>query len=145
MKTIKKTIDIKAPAQKVWDVLMKEEYNSQWYECFMPGTKAETDWQPGSKVTFTDPEGSGMLGVITANEPAKLLHITYNGFVNKGQEDVDSEMAKAYSGSTEIYKLSENDGKTTLDIAAAMGDDYYEEMSKAWEEALDMIKQFSEK
>ncbi|RVU01406.1 SRPBCC domain-containing protein [Mucilaginibacter limnophilus] len=144
IKTIKKTITIDAPAQKVWDVLMKDEYNIQWYAYFMPGTKAETDWQVGSKVRFTDDSNSGITGIITANEPAKLLHITYNGLVDKGRDDFDSDMAKAYSGSNEIYTLIERDNKTTLDIAADMGDDYYDEMSAAWEEALKKIKQLSE-
>ena len=144
IKTIKKDITINATAQKVWDVLIKEEYNAQWYECFSPGTKAETDWQTGSKVRFVDPDGNGITGVITANEPAKLLYITYKGFIDKGQEDFDSDMAKTYSGTTEIYTLTESDGKTSLDIEAPMGDEYYEEMSKAWEEALKLIKQLSE-
>lgn len=57
MKSVTNVIRIKAPAQKVWDVLTKPEYTKQ----YMFGCEPVTDWKSGSAVIWRGQyEGAAM-------------------------------------------------------------------------------------
>ena len=144
-KKIRKSINITAPSKKVWDVLQLDQYTSIWYEEFSPGTRAHTDWKEGSKAIFTDNSGSGIIGIITKNKPYESLELEYNGVVDKGKEDYESESAKQMKGSVEKYHLQENAGVTELNVELDMDEKYYDYMSEAWDKALLKIKEISEK
>ncbi|HRO43305.1 MAG TPA: SRPBCC domain-containing protein [Flavipsychrobacter sp.] len=144
MKTIKKSITINAPKERVWEVLLQDQYTREWYSEFKEGSHAETDWQEGSKVMFLDGEGCGMLGRIVTNKPYELLDVVFDGFVMYGKEDFESEGAKAVKGSHETYWLTENNGSTQLDVASDMGEDWYDGMVEAWDRALIRFKSLAE-
>jgi uncharacterized protein YndB with AHSA1/START domain len=145
MKVIKKSIVINAPKETVWEVLLQDKYNTQWYAAFNPGTKATTDWQLGSRATFTDNNNAGITGIITENKPYEILAMEYDGEVVNNVPVFDSEMANLMKGSKEVYILAEKDGRTQLDISLDMGEDYFDMMSEQWEKALEIIKELSEK
>ena len=142
--TVKKSIEINAPKEKVWDILLQDNFTRIWYAAFSEGSHAETDWQLGSKAVFTDNSGCGIFGEIVENKTAEVISIEYQGEVVNGEEVYTSEAAEAIKGSHETYRLSENNGVTKLDISVDMGAEYYEMMSKAWDEALAKIKELAE-
>lgn len=141
---IKKSIEINAPKEDVWKTLIEKERNTQWFAVFSEGTEVQTDWKVGSKATFADGSGSGIVGVVTDNNPGEMLAIEYSGMMRNGNEDFDSEEAKAVKGYREIYWLKEANGMTQLDIQSDMGADYFDEMSASWDKALAKIKELSE-
>ena len=143
-KTIKQSVDIAAPRERVWDVLLKDETFRQWAAEFMEGSYAETDWQLGSKAAFLDPAGNGMIGRIVASDRPELLEISYDGQVVTGKEDFDSPEAQQFKGAREAYRLTERSGKTRLDIEADMAETYYADMSEAWVRALAKVKELAE-
>lgn len=145
MRTIKKSIDINAPRDRVWDVLFGDEYTKIWYAEFAEGSHAETDWKVGSKAVFTDKKGEGMISRIDANRPNEFLSLEYLGFIMNGKEDYESAGAKSMMGGHETYKLSEKSGHTHLDITSDMGEEYYDSMAKAWDKALMKVKGLAEK
>lgn len=145
-KTIKKTIVINAPKESVWNVLLEDQYNRQWYAEFSVGTHAVTDWHQGSKVVFINETEGGIVGRIIENKPYEVLSIEYDGMVSKdGVEDLDSKVAQEMKGIKEIYLLSPEDGSIRLDVSCDMGVDYFEHMSLAWDKAMQKIKELSEK
>ena len=96
-----KSILINSPAEKVWQVLLGPGYIRDWYTAFGEGVEAKTDWQLGSKASFTDKNGDGIVGRIVTHEPNKKITIEYDGYIAKGQEDFTSEAAlsaKRYAG-----------------------------------------------
>ena len=141
---IKKSVEINASNDKVWNVLILDEYNREWYSAFSEGTHAETDWKVGSKVVFFDKSKDGMIGKIIENEPGKSLVIEYDGVIMQGLEDYDSEVAKKVKGGQESYILTDVDGATNLAISSDMDPEYYEMMSEQWDVALDKIKTLAE-
>ena len=143
-KQIKKNIDIQASKENVWEVLLNDSFTRIWYAEFSEGSHADTDWHVGSKAVFKDHSGSGIVGTIIANEPAKLLSIEYNGFVNKGVEEYEGRIAESVKGARETYHLSENDGFVTVAIECDMDETMFDTMSAAWEKALSKIKSLSE-
>ena len=143
MKTIKKSIEISAPKESVWAVLLEDAYSRDWMSFFMPGTRAKTDWIEGHKIAFVDNSNNGIVGKITEKKPYERLVFTYDGMIYNGVEDFESENSKAMKGVTESYRLSSKEGATLLEIESGMDDDNFEEMSKAWESALQRISELS--
>ncbi len=143
MKTIKKEIEISAPKEKVWAVLLEDTYNKDWYSLFSEGTTAKTDWIEGHKVIFTDKTNNGIVGRIARKKPYEKLQFVYEGFVINGTEDYDSDLAKQYKGAEETYRLEGDGDKTILSVSVDMGDYMYDEMNRKWETALQRISELS--
>jgi len=143
MKTIKKEIEISAPREKVWAVLLDETYNSDWYSIFSEGTTAKSDWIEGHKISFTNKTGSGIVGKIARKKPYEKLQFVYDGMIVNGTEDYDSPMAKSVIGIEETYRLSDKNGNTLLEISCDMVDEHFDEMSRLWEAALQRISELS--
>lgn len=143
-KTIKKSIDINASKEKVWDVLMNDKYERIWYAEIREGAHAETDWQVGSKALFTDERKAGVVGKVISNKPHEVIAVEYQGIVVNGVEDYNSSDAKNIKGGLEKYELKEKKGVTHLSIACDMPETYYKSMSEAWDRALQKIKKLSE-
>ena len=141
---INKSIDINASRETVWQVLTNDEYNRKWYAVFSEGTKAETDWQEGSKVLFTDNTGSGIAGKIVTNKPASELIIEYTGVIAGGKEDNESAGAKQVQGGLEIYRLTENSGLTRLTTECDMDKAFFDMMAASWDKAILKIKELAE-
>jgi len=143
MKKLNKEIEISASREKVWTVLVEKSYNDNWLSFFSAGTTASTDWIEGHKIIFTDNSNNGIIGKVTAKQPYEFIKITYEGVIENGVENYESEMAKAMSGTEETYELSDSNGTTKLVISVDMGEDYFDEMSVAWDAALQRISELS--
>ena len=144
VRTIQQSIEIAAPRERVWDVLLQDQTYREWTAEFMAGSYAETDWRTGSKAVFRDPTGNGMIGRIAVSERPERLVIDYNGLLVAGREDYDSPEAVEIKGAQESYHLSEQGGRTLLAIESGMFEAYYEEMSEAWVRALNKVKALAE-
>ena len=142
--TIRKTIEVNAPKEVVWEVLTEDKFTRTWYREFSEGTHADTDWTTGSKAIFTDNSNSGLIGKVIANNPYEHLSLEYQGVITDGVEDYTSRDALFVKGGLETYRLSEKMGTTTLSIECDMGEDLFQPMSQAWDKALQEIKRLSE-
>lgn len=144
MKVIRKSIEIAASKEKIWDVLLKDHYGRIWMGIFSPGSHAITDWKLGSKVTFTDDTSSGgVFGRIIIKEAYNIISFEYDGILDNGKEDSESEQAKPWVGTHETYRLSKEGDKTLLEIEVDMTDDFYEMMSEQWDKALLKIEELA--
>lgn len=142
--TIKKTVDIHAPASKVWDVLIQDKYNRIWYASFMEGSHAVTDWQQGSKVAFLDNDNNGIFGKIVELKPNEKLSLLYEGVVENGKETTTSDDAKDWIGATEVYSLSVKGGSTSMQVHLEGPVKYMDMFMPMWDKALQKIKALSE-
>jgi uncharacterized protein YndB with AHSA1/START domain len=144
VRTISKVVQIHAPEKKVWQTLFDDATYRQWASCFSEWSYAQTDWQEGSQAIFTDGSGGGLVGRILTSRAPNFLEIQIEGELLQGQPSYDSPMAEAMKGYIENYTLTEQDGVTTLSINSDMGEDYYEDMSSAWDRALVKLKELAE-
>ena len=141
-----KTIEINAPASKVWDALTMREYTDQWALEFTSGAEfhIESDWNPGSPVLWTGQDGSVIVqGNVTALEPQKFLRFTVF--------DVRGEKPPVTDEDGITYELTEQNGKTLLRISQgdfssmAEGEKYRNLSAEIWDRVLLKMKALAEK
>ncbi|EMG35896.1 Activator of Hsp90 ATPase like protein [Desulfocurvibacter africanus PCS] len=141
---MKKTVTINAPRDKVWDVLLRDEYTRVWYAEFSEGTHAEGDWNVGGRIAFVDNSGMGLVGKLVAKKPPELLSIEHQAVIMNGKEDQSSPETMKWRGCKENYTLSQEDGKTTLTIEQELPEEYLDSVPKSWDNAVRKIKELSE-
>ncbi|MFN8286636.1 MAG: SRPBCC domain-containing protein [Chitinophagales bacterium] len=140
---VKASVEINAPAWRVWEVLTKPEYTKK----YMFGCSAESDWKEGSALNWRgNINGKDTIvvkGTITEIEPGKYL--AYTTFdPNMGLEDTPAN----YLTVTET--LTENNGKTTLAVTQGNfnhvqeSERRYTDCIKGWEMVLPIIKHTAE-
>ncbi|HMR91259.1 MAG TPA: SRPBCC domain-containing protein [Chitinophagaceae bacterium] len=138
------SIEINAPASRVWEVLWADDTYRQWTAPFNPGSYAESDWKEGSKILFLSPGGDGMVARIAAKQPNKLMSFEHYGMVHNGVEDTTSDAVKGWAGAHEDYHLSEKDGKTTVRVETDITDEYKEMFEGIWPKALQRLREIAE-
>ena len=141
-------ININAPREKVWDILWDDSTYPAWTEPFCEGSRAETDWNEGSKVLFLDGKGSGMVSRIAEKKPNEYMSFEHLGTVKDGVEDTESEENKAWAGARENYLLQSENGGTALTVEMSLDGISPEMLSyftQTWPKALDKLKEISEK
>ena len=143
---VEKTIEINAPASKVWNALTRREYTDRWALEFTGGAEfhIESDWKLGSPVLWTGQDGSVIVqGNVTALEPQKFLRFTVF--------DVRGEKPPVTEEDGITYELTEQDGKTLLRIsqgdfsAMAEGEKYRNLSAEIWDRVLPKVKALAEK
>jgi uncharacterized protein YndB with AHSA1/START domain len=106
--TLTTTININAPAAKVWNGLTDPELVKQYFF----GTNLKSDWKEGSPITFSGEwdgksyEDKGTILQITPGEYVKYSYWSSMG----GTEDKPENYANV------SYRVTEKSGVTTLEI-----------------------------
>ncbi len=144
---VDKTIEIDALPFKVWDVLTKPEFNSQWANEFDGGApfRIESDWRIGAPVFWKDEDNQTIVeGNVTRFEPEKLLRFTVF--------DVRSAERAAVSDEDGItFELTQKDARTLLRVrqgdfsAMTDGEKYQQASADVWDRVLPRIKALAEK
>jgi hypothetical protein len=144
MKKKKFTIDIKAPKEKVWDVLWGDRSYGQWTSVFSEGSHAETDWKEGSKVLFLSADKSGMNSLIAKRKDNEFMSFKHLGVIKEGKEVPPDEKSKEWAGATENYTLAEKAGGTLLTVDMDITEDFESYFDEKFPEALEKVKVLSE-
>jgi hypothetical protein len=149
MKKLHFTIQINAPKEKVWHVMLDDATYRQWTEAFNKGSYYKGDWTKGSKILFMGPDPStgkegGMVSRIAESKPYEYVSIEHVGILSDGVEDTTSEFAKKWTPAFENYTFEEHNGITTLRIDVDSADELAAEFERMWPEALKSLKVLAE-
>lgn len=130
--------DIKATPERVWDALTDPDQIS----AYMFGTKVETTWQPGSRITWSgEYEGRAYEdhGQIVEIVPGRHLKVTHYSPLS-GQPDEPSNYH------TVVYDLDERGGRThvTLEQDNNSSPDEVEHSEQNWQMMLDGLRKHIE-
>jgi len=127
-------IEIAAPASAVWQALTDP---ARIKEYFM-GATVETDWQPGSAITWSG-EYNGKpyqdKGTIIEAQPERLLVLTHFSPMT-GQPDLPENYH------TMTYRLAGDGGRTHLSLSQDNNgsDDEVEHSRSTWQNMLEALK-----
>lgn len=145
MQKINFSTTINASKEKVWNSLWELFHYNTWTSAFAEGSTVITDnWKEGSKILFTDGNGSGMVSMVAANRPNEFMSFKHLGMVKDGVEDTSSDAVSAWAGIFENYTLSEENGTSTLSVEMDITDDFKDYFMKTWPVALEKIKGLAE-
>ncbi len=142
---VKKSIEIDAPASKVWDSLTLRKYTETWTLEFSGGTPffIESDWNLGSPVLWKNQDGHVIVqGNVTAVEPNTFLRFTVF--------DVRGEKPPVTEEDGITYQLTEQNKKTILRLSQgdfsvmAQGEKYHRMSEEIWDRVLPKVKALAE-
>ncbi len=150
MEKIQQSIQIDAPRETVWAAIIDDQKYRIWAAAFYPGSHFIGGWQQGESIRFgmTDDQGQtqGMQAEILVNEHLRRLSIHPVGFFSGDTVDLDSDEAKKWAQVHENYELeSISPQSTRFSVDVDTFEEYLEEMSEAWSNALLKLKEICEK
>lgn len=151
MKKTTFNINIDAPADKVYDVMLgisnKATYE-QWTAPFNPTSSYEGSWTKGSKILFvgTDENGEkgGMVSRIAEITPNKFVSIQHYGLVKADVEITEGPEVEKWANGCENYTFEENNGTTVVTVDLDITDDFTDYMNETYPKALSTLKEICE-
>lgn len=151
MKNLQFSINIKAPAAKVYNMMLgidnKTTYE-QWTALFNPSSTYEGSWNKGSKILFVgvgeDGKKGGMVSEIAENIPNQFVSIRHYGLVHGDIEITEGPDVEKWAGGLENYTFEENNGITKVTVDVDTSEDFTDYMNDAFPNALAKLKEISE-
>ena len=132
------SIDVEAPATRVWEALTEPEQIA----AYMFGSRVETDWEVGHPITWNGEwEGNPYQdkGQVLAYDEPDRLSVTHFSPLT-GQDDAPENYH------TLVYELDEHDGVTTVSLSQDnnASEEEAEHSSANWQMMLGGLKQHVE-
>lgn len=138
---MKFTIQIEAARTKVWDTLWQDAALRQWAGIIDPGTYLVGELREGNEVQFISGNGYGVTSLIEKLVPGELLVLRHQADT---QDDGARERDKQWTGGTESYQLTEQDGATRLTIAFDVPPELEQYFEDTYPKAMETIKSLAE-
>ena len=139
------SVNIDAPVNHVWNVMLDLETYQQWASAFSEGSTYEGGWDEGNTIRFVGPEDEGEFGglvaVVEANRANAFVSLRYTAELEGGAEKIDSPVV----GMRESYSFVETAGGTTVNIELELPDEWAPMMSDMWPPALAELKRVAER
>jgi len=138
------TQEINASANEIWNTMWDKDSYPKWATIFCEGTYFTGEMEMGNRIHFLTPKGDGMFSDVGYMIKDKLMILSHIGTLSDFKEmPLDAETER-WTGSFEIYKLEEKDGKTTITAEADCVDKYVIYMEEKFPLALQEVKKLSE-
>lgn len=142
---IRKTIQIQAPPERVWEILTQDAPWRDWTSAFMPGSHFDGTMQQGEQVRFLGPDcQEGMVATVEVCEPAQRLRFRHTGVVSGGKETHEGPDYDQWIPATEEYRLTATEDGTFLAVEQDLPNDMLDHFANAWTNALGRIKALAE-
>lgn len=146
MLKVEKDIIIMASPESIWEKMLDLELYKEWTLAFSEGSFAKSDWQKGSPVVFGDASGNGLFGEVFLSDYGKQIGFRYKGLISGEERDTESDDAKLFMDTEEVYTFSPlPDGSTNLHIALDVDERYSDMMSTMWDDALLRVRNLCER
>ena len=161
MKKLQFKVSIKAPAARIYDVMLgissKSTYE-EWTSLFNPTSTYEGSWDKGNKILFigVDEKGEkgGMVSRIAENIPHQFVSIQHYGLLKADREITEGPEVEKWANGFENYTFEEkNDrpdnpverGTTIVTVDLNTTDDFVDYMNQTYPKALNKLKELCEK
>ena len=143
------SVNIKAPAAKVFHTVTDDKLYREWTAEFNPTSSFEGSWDKGSKIRFVginkDGKREGMVANIVENIPNKQISIRHLGLVSDDKEITEGPLVDGWANAMEEYFLEEKNGMTTFKVAVDSKEDFKDYFEETWPKALNKLKEVAER
>ncbi len=148
MKKLTYSININAPIETVFEMMLGKATYKQWTAAFNPTSDFEGGWNKGDKIYFIGYDENnvkgGMVATIKENILNKFVSIQHLGIYENGLEITSGPKVEGWAGAEENYSFSEQNGITTLTIDVDANTEYVDYFDTTWPKALDLLKAMCE-
>jgi hypothetical protein len=138
------SVCIKAPREKVWNVLWNDATYRSWTNVFSEGSYAVSDWEQGSWILFLTPEGVGVYSLIDRKIPNEVMSFRHMGILQDVKHVNGDEEMEEWIGAMENYLLREKDGITELMVEMDINEKNRKYFNMTFPKALQKIRSLSE-
>lgn len=147
------SIQINAPREKVWDVMLQDATYREWTKPFNPpGSYYEGSWEEGSEIKFLGnaEDGSshsgGMFSRIKENRLHEFVSVEHIGMIDaNGNIDTTSDEVKKWTPAFENYTFKDVEGGTEVLVDMDLTEEYADMFDDTWPKALQVLKELAEK
>ena len=143
LKRLQWSVDIAAPASRVYETFVDLDGYKQWTSAFGEGLHFEGSWRKGQRMRFLTPEGHGVISEIAENKPNEFLSVRHLGYIADGVEDTSSEAIRAWAPAYENYTFTATPRGTKVIVEQDMTQEF-EGMAETWPKALAKLKALCE-
>ena len=143
MKKLRFSIEIKAPRERVWNILWEDKAFRDWANIIDEGQYMVGEIKEGNEVQFI----SGVNGYGVTSLVEKLVPNEFVLFrqMTDTMESGEKEREKEWAGGTESYSLAEKDGVTILTVDTDVPPGQVETFKVRFPKALERVKILAEK
>ncbi len=143
MKKLQFSIEIKAPRERVWNILWEDKTFRDWASIIDEGTYMVGEMKEGNEVQFiSSVNGYGVTSLIEKLVPNEFVLFRH---MADTKESGEQEREKEWTGGTESYSLAEKDGVTTLTVTFDVPPEQEETFKVRFPKALERVKVLAEK
>lgn len=136
MPTLKRSLEIDAPAREVWRVLTTPDLIREWAAAYDDGLSIRTSWKEGDKVTWKAADGATRAsGAIAAYQPEKLLKFDYDAGPIAER--------RSFSDTFEIEEV-EGDRSRLRVVTGPLEKEDFEALKRPTEQAIEEIRSLAE-
>lgn len=145
MQRLQYSVEISAPRERVYDLMLADETYRDWTSAFAPGSHYVGGWETGDEILFLGEGGAeGMASRIAESRRPECVRIEHVGVVQDGVVDTTSEAARKWSPSIEEYVFHETPEGTRLEVAMDSDEEYVGFFEDRWPKALARLKEIVE-
>lgn len=145
MKKINFTIDIHAPKQKVYDTLIDPELYKVWVHVAWPNSFYDGKWEAGEQLRFISPGNGGTAATVAEIRKGDYILLVHEAVLNPDlTQDITSDAAKGWVGTTESYRFTESNGITHLVVEMLCNPEWVSMFEEGFPTALNKLKEICE-
>lgn len=139
------SININAPASKVWDTLWNAKTYPLWTQPFCDNSYYKGELGQGKRIHFLMQDGSGMYSDIIYLNPGEKIIFKHLGDVKDFKEQTINSETEHWTGCIESYRLLEITAETTeVIIEVDVVNSHLEFMKSKFPLAMDKMKELAE-
>lgn len=146
MKKLEFKIDIAAPQETVWKTMLEPVTYKQWVDVSWPGSDYDGKWEQGETINFGGAGGGGTQAKLREVRPYEFIDAEHIAVINSdGSLDKESDMAKGWIGTKEVYSFKPIKNGTELIVEISTTEPWAKMFSEGWPVALEKLKELSER
>jgi uncharacterized protein YndB with AHSA1/START domain len=138
------SIDIAAPAPRVWDCMFDPIAYRDWTRAFAEGSYFEGVWETGRRLRFLDPQGFGMEAVVDECRLHERLSLRLVGEIRDGRPVPDSPLHEHPAHETYAFSPAPGGGTRLAVQLQSWDDGFLAFLTDTWPVALKRLKALAE-
>lgn len=138
------SIDIAAPAARVWDCMFDPIAYRDWTRAFAEGSYYEGVWEAGRRLRFLDPQGFGMEAVVDECRLHERLSLRLVGEIRDGRPVPDSPLHEHPAHETYAFSPAPGGGTRLAVQLQSWNDGFLAFLTDTWPVALKRLKALAE-